>query len=113
MILCRVLFCQQQILEENTPFDDKPLYMYLSHQAVHPPLGLPPAGCFSAEEVAILEKVKTNSNEDGHLRHRFAQVMRPRFMPKSLFNQQGTNLRCFGCFSLEATFLVANEIFPY
>ncbi|CAN0073946.1 unnamed protein product [Pylaiella littoralis] len=63
------------ILEGKTPFDEEPLYMYLSHQAVHPPLGLPPAGCFSAEETAILDRVKANSNEDGHMRQRFAKVL--------------------------------------
>ncbi|CAN0430889.1 unnamed protein product [Pylaiella littoralis] len=63
------------ILEGKTPFDEEPLYMYLSHQAVHPPLGLPPAGCFSAEETAIPDRVKANSNEDGHMRQRFAKVL--------------------------------------
>lgn len=51
--------------------------MYLSHQAVHSPLGLPPAGSFSAEETAILDEIKASSNEDGHLRERFAKVNNP------------------------------------
>lgn len=51
--------------------------MYLSHQAVHDPLGLPPDDSFSPEEVAILDAIEAKSDEDGHLRKRFAKVRSP------------------------------------
>lgn len=51
--------------------------MYIAHQAVHDPLGLPPEGVFNEEEEAILNAILANSNEDGHLRQRFAKVSQP------------------------------------
>lgn len=66
-----------QILEGKTPFDEEPLYLYLAHQAVHPPLGLPPENSFSPEEVAILDAIEANSLLDGDLRKRFAKVNKP------------------------------------
>ena len=48
--------------------------MYLAHQAVHKPLGLPPAGVFSEEELALLKEIEANSDDSGHLRKRFAKV---------------------------------------
>ncbi|CAM9864814.1 unnamed protein product, partial [Hapterophycus canaliculatus] len=64
------------ILKEKTPFDEEPLFMYLAHQAVHDPLGLPPDGCFSDDEIAILDKIYDNSVDGkGHLRQRFAKVL--------------------------------------
>ena len=64
----------RQILQHKTPYDQEPLYMYLSHQAVHDPLGLPPDDAFNDEEVAILDHILATSDVDGHLRHRFAKV---------------------------------------
>ncbi|CAM9407888.1 unnamed protein product [Pylaiella littoralis] len=64
-----------EILKEKTPFDQEPLYLYLAHQAVHPPLGLPPDGSFSPEETAILDAIEANSIVDGGLRKRFAKVL--------------------------------------
>eukprot|EP00752_Nemacystus_decipiens_P014913 g13276.t1 len=63
------------ILKDKTPHDEEPLYMYLSHQAVHDPLGLPPDGVFNDEELAILENILASSDDDGHLRQRFAKVL--------------------------------------
>lgn len=63
-----------QILKEKSPFDEEPLYMYLAHQAVHRPLGLPPEGSFSQDELALLEEIEANSDDSGHLRKRFAKV---------------------------------------
>lgn len=67
-------FCLWQILRQKTPFDEEPLYLYLSHQAVHSPLGLPPEESFSEEQKAILEEIRFSSDSMGHLRERFAKV---------------------------------------
>lgn len=48
--------------------------MYLAHQAVHKPLGLPPEGAFSEEELALLKEIETSSDDSGHLRKRFTKV---------------------------------------
>lgn len=53
--------------------------MYLAHQAVHDPLGLPPAEYFSAEQLDLLERIETGSEEGtGTLRARFAKVTKMR-----------------------------------
>lgn len=65
---------RQQILKDKSPYDEEPLYMYLSHQAVHDPLGLPPDDVFNDEEIAILNNILATSDVDGHLRQRFAKV---------------------------------------
>ncbi len=46
--------------------------MYLAHQAVHRPLGLPPDDVFSEEELALLEEIDAGS--DDSKRTRFAKV---------------------------------------
>jgi len=66
--------CPRQILKQKTPFDEEPLYMYLAHQAVHKPLGLPPDDAFSDDELSILAAIEAESDEQGHLRARFAKV---------------------------------------
>lgn len=33
-----------QIIESKTPYDEKPLFLYTSHQSLHAPLGQPPDG---------------------------------------------------------------------
>lgn len=81
------MMLQQQILKDKSPFDEEPLYMYLSHQAVHDPLGLPPDDVFSDEEIAILDNILATSDVDGHIRQRFAKVCKPRFyrLPFAIF----------------------------
>ena len=37
-------YSYDQILRHKTPHDEKPLFLYLAHQAVHDPLGIPPDG---------------------------------------------------------------------
>eukprot|EP00903_Cladosiphon_okamuranus_P009879 g9384.t1 len=64
-----------EILKEKTPFDEEPLYMYLAHQAVHRPLGLPPEGSFSEDELALLNEIEDKSDDSGHIRKRFAEVL--------------------------------------
>ncbi|CAN0191196.1 unnamed protein product, partial [Hapterophycus canaliculatus] len=65
-----------QILRKKTPFDEDPVYMYLAHQAVHDPLGLPPADSFTEEQIAVLDAIEANSDDDdAHLRKRFAKVL--------------------------------------
>lgn len=49
--------------------------MYLAHQAVHKPLGLPPEGVFSEDELSLLKAIEANSDDSGHLRKRFAKVL--------------------------------------
>ena len=63
-----------QILKEKTPFDEEPLYMYLSHQAVHDPLGIPPDEVFSDDELSLLDNIQADSDENGQLRTRFAKA---------------------------------------
>eukprot|EP00752_Nemacystus_decipiens_P016039 g14340.t1 len=63
------------ILKGKTPHDEEPLYMYLSHQAVHDPLGLPPDGVFNDQELTILDKILASCNDNRHLRQRFAKVL--------------------------------------
>ncbi|CAM9770541.1 unnamed protein product, partial [Hapterophycus canaliculatus] len=50
--------------------------MYLAHQAVHKPLGLPPDGSFTDEEVALLDAVGQRDTDDieGNTRRWFAEV---------------------------------------
>lgn len=68
-----------QILEAKTPFDEEPVFMYLAHQAVHDPLGLPPADSFTEEQMGVLDAIEANSDDDdAHLRKRFAKVKRGR-----------------------------------
>ncbi|CAM9812549.1 unnamed protein product [Ectocarpus sp. 4 AP-2014] len=65
-----------EIIHEKTPYDDEPLYMYLSHQAVHDPLGLPPGDQFTQDQLDLLERIETGSEEGtGTLRARFAKVL--------------------------------------
>ncbi|CAN0131383.1 unnamed protein product [Scytosiphon promiscuus] len=61
-----------EILKDKTPFDEKPLFMYLAHQAVHSPLGPPPLGSFTAEEMSVLDAL---DEDESSIRLRFAKVL--------------------------------------
>ncbi|CAM9815485.1 unnamed protein product [Pylaiella littoralis] len=61
------------ILKEKTPHDEEPLFLYLSHQAVHDPLGIPPSDAFTPEEWTLLDALEDSSGSD--LRVRFAKVL--------------------------------------
>ncbi|CAM9644646.1 unnamed protein product [Scytosiphon promiscuus] len=61
-----------EILKDKTPFDEKPLFMYLAHQAVHSPLGPPPLDAFTDEEISVLDAL---GEEESSVRLSFAKVL--------------------------------------
>ncbi|CAM9152223.1 unnamed protein product [Scytosiphon promiscuus] len=65
-----------EVVKAKSPHDEQPLYMYVAHQAVHFPIGLPPEGSFTKEETAILDAVEARETSDvvGGRRRRFSEV---------------------------------------
>ena len=64
--------------------------MYLAHQAVHDPLGLPPDDAFNDEEISILENILASGDDDSHLRQRFAKVKDPTLLARTMFRFETT-----------------------
>ncbi|CAM9134617.1 unnamed protein product [Ectocarpus sp. 12 AP-2014] len=73
-----------EILETKSPFDEEPIYMHLAHQAVHSPLGLPPADSFSEDETLLLDEIgaKIGDVRGAQTRRHFTKVLM--FLDKSI-----------------------------
>ncbi|CAN0405683.1 unnamed protein product, partial [Ectocarpus sp. 8 AP-2014] len=73
-----------EILETKSPFDEEPIYMHLAHQAVHSPLGLPPADSFSEDETLLLDEIegKIGDVQGAQTRRHFTEVLM--FLDKSI-----------------------------
>eukprot|EP00904_Undaria_pinnatifida_P009087 jgi/Undpi1/5308/HiC_scaffold_2.g00589.m1 len=62
-----------QVLEDKTPWDEEPLFLYLAHQAMHTPVGPAPLDEFTAEEKKLLDDVDEGTSSP--LRTQFAGVL--------------------------------------